>query len=243
MKMTMRVKILGIVAAGSAALFAILPNESAWGSIDTWTFDGIITTGLPGSPYTTGKPYSALFELDTTLLSPVASGLYFPITGYGFYVGGSGFGGGSPGGGVLIVNDQPLNGGGSFDGIIFSYWDRSQGFPSGTRFDGSDYGITLVNDSIGSTAGPFIDTSFPSTLDLNQFSQRYMTEYFSNGEEIEEINGSVDSLYLNGVLISQVPEPSFVNLFALNVLLFGWQLVFWRKSTIRDKPPFEKQTL
>ncbi|HMD54825.1 MAG TPA: PEP-CTERM sorting domain-containing protein [Phycisphaerae bacterium] len=202
----------------SGVLFAMLRSASGQSSYETWTFDGIITKGLPGSPYQVNVPYSVYFDVDTSRLATTATGLYFPTGGYGFDANSSGFGASSVGSGVLIANDQPTSGGGSFDGIIFSmFGEQSTGFPSGTLFDGSAFGITLVNSSEGPTATPFSDTSFPSTLDLNQFSQRYMTVYFQSGA----VMGSVDSLYLNGILISQVPEPSVLGLFTLGGLLFG----------------------
>jgi hypothetical protein len=186
-------------------------------STNQWTFKGIITTGLSDGPYQTGLPYSVFFDVDTSRLSTTTSGLYFPISGYGFQVGVSCFIAGSLGSGVLVANDQPRSGGGSFDGIIFSMFDEQSGFPSGALFDGAAYGITLVNSSTGPVANPFSNTSFPSTLDLNQFSQRNMAVYFQDGP----VRGSVDSLYLNGVLISQVPEPTISSLFVLGCVLVG----------------------
>jgi hypothetical protein len=202
----------------SVVSFAMLTSASGQSPYETWTFDGIITTGLPGSPYRANLPYSVYFTVNTSLLTTTATGLYFPTMGYGFGAGSSGFGASSTGSGVLIANNEPTSGGGSFDGIIFSmFGEQSTGFPSGTLFDGSAFGITLVNSSPGSTATPFSDTSFPSTLNLNQFSQRYMTVYFQSGA----VRGSVDSLYLNGILISQVPEPGVPGLFTFGGFLFG----------------------
>lgn len=196
-------------------------------STNQWTFKGIITTGLSDGPYQTGLPYSVFFNVDTSRLSTTASGLSFPISGYGFQVGVSCFISSSLGSGVLVANDQPGSGGGSFDGIIFSmFGEQSEGFPSGALFDGTAYGITLVNSSTGPVANPFSNTSFPSTLDLNQFSQRDMAVYFQDGP----VRGSVDSLYLNGVLISQVPEPTISSLFVLGSVLVGLSLQMQRRS-------------
>jgi hypothetical protein len=137
---------------------------------------------------------------------------------------------------VFIANDQPSSGGGSFDGIVFSmFGEQSTGFPSGTLFDGSAFDVTLVSSSFGPTATPFSDTSFPSTLDLNQFSQRDMTVYFQSGP----VSGSVDSLYLNGVLISQVPEPSFFSLFAVGALAWIGPLFFRGRSSRGRRRPDE----
>jgi hypothetical protein len=203
------------IAYLSAVLFAILP--SAFG-FDTWTFNGIVTTGLPGSPYRAGLPYAASFTIDTSRLATTPTGLYFPTLGYGFGVNHSGFGASSVGSGVLVANDRPGSGGGSFDGIIFSFFgEQSSGFSASTPFDGSADGITLVNTSGGPTATPFIGTSFPSTLDLNQFSQRYLDVPFQGGSVL----GTVDSLTINGVLVSQTPEPSVLGLLVLGGLLFG----------------------
>ncbi len=221
----------GAIRGGVALLIAsCVPGQ---GSIDNWTFYGTITQGLASGPYQANAAYSMRFAIDSTRLSPAAAGLYFPTVGYYFNAGSSGVGASSTGSGVLIANDQILSGGGSFDGIIFSMsGEESTGFPSGALFDGSVEGITLVNDSVGSTATPFTDTSFPSTLDLNQFSQRYMTFYFQSGA----VKGSVDSFYINGVLISQIPEPGFFALFAASGLLLGCELVRRRKSgTSPDK--------
>jgi len=208
----------GCIGYLSAVLFAILPGAFGTTAFDTWTFDGTITTGLPGSPFRTGLPYSVYFTLDTSRLTTTANGVYFPTESYGFGANHSGFGGSSLGSGVLVANNQPANGGGSFDGIIFSMTgDQNSGFPSGTLFDGSEFGITLVNNSAGPTATPFNDTSFPSALDLNQFAHRYMSVYFQSGP----VRGTVDSLYINGVLVSQTPEPGAVGLLVLGGLVFG----------------------
>jgi hypothetical protein len=211
----------------SIVLLAVLRNEPASGAIYTWTFTGTITQGLAGSPYQVNSPYSVHFDVDSTLISTVASGLYYPILGYGFTANQSGFGASSLGSGVLVANNQPRAGGGSYDGIIFSmFGEQGSGFPTGALFDGSAFGITLVNNSPGATATPFTDTSFPTTLDLNQFAQRYMTVYFQSGA----VKGSVDSLYINGVLISQVPEPNVFGLFALSGSLFAVKLARRRKT-------------
>jgi hypothetical protein len=199
-------------------LFAVLPGALGVTAFDTWTFDGTITTGLPGSPYKAGLAYSVYFTLDTSRLTTSANGVYFPTESYGFGVNHSGFGGSSLGSGALVANDRPASGGGSFDGIIFSMTgDQNSGFPAGSLFDGSEFGITLVNNSAGPTATPFNDTSFPSALDLNQFSQRYMSVYFQSGP----VRGTVDGLYINGVLVSQTPEPGVAGLLVLGGLLFG----------------------
>jgi hypothetical protein len=199
----------------SAVLFAILPNAFGF---DTWTFNGIVTTGLPGSPYRAGLPYGASFTIDTSRLATTPTGLYFPTLGYGFGVGHAGFGASSTGSGVLVANDRPGSGGGSFDGIIFSFFgEQDTGFSAATPFDGSADGITLVNTSGGPTATPFSDTSFPSALDLNQFSQRYLDVPFQGGSVL----GTVDSLTINGVLVSQTPEPGTAGLLVLGGLLLG----------------------
>jgi len=191
--------------------------QNALAQIDTWSFRGVITTGLPGSPYQAGLPYSANFAVDASRLTPNSMGLYFPTLGYSWGVTCCGFGASSVGSGVLIANDQPTSGGGSFDGIIFSmFGEQSTGFPTGSSFDGSAFGVTLVSSSAGPTATPLIGTSFPSTLDLNQFSQRDMAVYFQGSPPVR---GTVDSLYLNGVLVSQVPEPSFFSLSAIGTLV------------------------
>ncbi len=206
------------IAYLGAVLFAVLPGAFGVTAFDTWTFNGIITTGLPGSPYQAGLPYSVFFTLDTTRLTTTANGVYFPTESFGFGVNHSGFGGSSLGSGVLVANNQPASGGGSFDGIIFSMTgDQNSGFPSGTLFDGSEFGITLVNNSTTPTATPFSDTSFPSALDLNQFNERYMSVYFQSGP----VRGTVDSLTINGVLVSQTPEPGVFGLLVLGGLLFG----------------------
>jgi hypothetical protein len=203
----------------------------AFGSTVNWTFAGTITSGIPGSPYLQGRRYTAYFDIDTSLTTTTPSGLYYPITGYGFdvYFGTNsvvGFGASSTGSGVLIANDQATGGGGSFDGIIFSqFGEQSTGFPSGAAFDGSVDGITLANYSVGSTATPFTDTSFPSTLNLNNFSNRYLTEYFQDGT----VRGSVNSLTINGVLVSAVPEPGPFSLIACGGCLC------WGIANIRRK--------
>ena|ERR1700722_11963475 len=212
----------------SVVSLALVRPASGQSSIETWTFDGTVTTGLAGSPYRAGSQYSVHFSVDTSQLVPASPGLYFPTVGYGFLDNNSGFGSSSTGSGVLIANDQPTGGGGSFDGIIFSmFGEQSTGFPSGTLFDGSAFGVTLVNRSAGPTATPFTDLSFPATLDLNEFSQRTMTVYFQGGPVI----GTVDSLYLNNVLISEVPEPGLAGLIVLGGLLFAWR-VEWRRGSI-----------
>ncbi len=222
----------GAVCAGMALLMA--SRAAVSGSIDDWTFTGIITQGLAGGPYQANVPYSVRFSVDTTRLSTTASGLYFPTLGYGLSAGSSGFSASSVGSGVLIANNQPASGGGTYDGIIFSmFGEQSTGFPSGTLFDGSAFGITLANHSAGPTATPFTDTSFPSTLDLNQFAQRNMTVYFQSGA----VRGSVDDLYLNGVLISRVPEPGLPGFFALSGLLLGGEVVRRRKSHTSPERP------
>jgi hypothetical protein len=212
-----------VICSGFAS-FAILGGTSARGSVNTWTFNGIITTGLPGSPYQANLPYSVYFDVDNTWLAATSPGLYFPSAGYGFHANSSGFGASSQGSGVLVANDQPTGAGGSFDGVIFSmFGEQDTAFPSGVLFNGSAFGITLVNPSAGPTATPFNGTGFPTTLDLNQFSERYMAVYFQGGPVL----GSVDSLYINGVLISQVPEPGVFGLLALGgLLLSGWRV--WR---------------
>jgi len=188
-----------------------------WASFDTWTFQGVITTGLAGSPYQVNSIYSVHFDVDTSRLTTTPTGLYFPTVTYGFGANGSGFGASSSGSGVLVANDHPTSGG-SFDGIIFSlFGEQDSGFSSGTLFDGSASGVTLVNGSGGSVATPFSGTSFPSTLNLEQFSSRYLTVYFQRGV----VRGSVDSLYFNGVLISQVPEPAVSGLLVLGGVLLG----------------------
>jgi len=203
------------IAYLSAVLFAILPNALGF---DTWTFNGIITTGLPGSPYRAGLLWGATFTIDTSRLTTTPTGLYFPTVNYGWGAAHSGFGASSVGSGILVANDRPASGGGSFDGIIFSFFgEQDTGFSAATPFDGSADGITLVNTSGGLTATPFSDTSFPSTLDLNQFSQRYLDVPFQGGSVL----GTVDSLTINGVLVSKTPEPGVLGLLVLGVLLFG----------------------
>jgi hypothetical protein len=148
--------------------------------------------------------------------------VYFPVLGYYLGAGSYGFGASSVGSGVLVANDQPANGG-SIDGIVFPYFgEQSTGFPNGVPLDGNAYGVSLVSSSSGPTALPLTDTSFPTTLDLNQFSQGYMNFYFQGGGRLR---GSVDSLYINGVLISQVPEPSSFGLFGIGVIIL---LLFFR---------------
>ena len=198
-------------------------GSTAFGDSQTWTFAGDITAGLPGSPYLQGRHYSANFTIDTSLTTTTPSGLYYPIIDYGFdvYYGThnvAGFGASSDGSGVLIANDQ-ARGGGSFDGIIFSqFGEQSTGFPSGAAFDGTVDGITLVNNSTGSTATPFTDTSFPTSLNLNNFSNRYLTESFSGGT----VTGTVTSLTINGILVSAVSEPGALSLAACGgCLWFG----------------------
>jgi hypothetical protein len=186
-------------------LLACWKSEPSWGATNIWTFNGKITQGLDGGPYKAGLAYSMNFTVSTPQLWPAGPGLYFATTGYSFEANRGGVGASSVGSGILVANDQPLSGGGCFDGIIFSmFGEPDTTFPSGILFDGSATGITLVSSSPGLTASPFTDTSFPSTLDLNQFSQRYMTMPFSTGT----VEGTVDSLYLNGQLVSRVPEPS-----------------------------------
>jgi hypothetical protein len=198
----------------------LLPSAFGLGPLDTWNFRGVLTTGLPGSPYQAGLPYSVTFTVDTSQLTPNAAGVYFPTVAYSFFVNSVGFGASSLGSGVWVANDQSASGGGSFDGIVFSMsGDQSTGFPAGTLFDGSEFGVTLVANSSGPTATPFTDTSFPITLDLNQFPQRDMTVYFQSGP----VHGTVDSLYLNGVLISQIPEPGVFSLLAGGMLGLCWQ--------------------
>jgi hypothetical protein len=215
------------IACLSAVLLAILPGAFGVTAFDTWTFDGTITTGLPGSPYQAGLAYSVYFTLDTSRLTTAANGVYFPTESYGFGVNHSGFSGSSLGSGVLVANNQPASGGGSFDGIIFSMTgDQSSGFPAGSLFDGSEFGITLLNNSAGPTATPFNDTSFPSALNLNQFSQRYMSVYFQSGP----VRGTVDSLFINGVLVSQTPEPGAVGLLVLGGLVFGLSAYFRNRT-------------
>jgi hypothetical protein len=216
-------KSFGRAVCGAIALL-IISSMPVQGSVDSWTFTGILTQGLSSGPYQAGAAYSLRFVIDSTRLAPAAEGLYFPITAYYLHIGSSGVSETLTGSGVLIANNQPLDGGRSCDGIIFStHGEQSTGFPSGTLFDGSTAGITLANTLVGPTATPFTDTSFPSTLDLGQFSERYMTYYFQGGP----IKGSVDSLYINDVL--QVPEPGSFSLFVASGLCLGCVLVRRRK--------------
>jgi hypothetical protein len=205
---------------GSLVLLMVLMalrSQLAAASTCTFTFGGTLTQGLAGSPYMPGRAYTAYFDLDTTQLSPSGPGLYYATIRYGFDVSFSGFSASSLGSGVLVANDQPLNAGGSFDGIIFSmFGEQSTGFPAGALFDGSAFGITLVNNSAGPTATPFVDTSFPSTLNLSQFSERFLTVYFSGGT----VKGTVDSFSITG----DIPEPS-----AWGLLLVGLAMLLKRR--------------
>ena len=216
------------VACVCLAILGVIPQASA--QYATWKFAGTITSTTQGGIFYPGESCSWSFAVNTSLLTTTSSGLYFPIGSYLFSAGTYGAGGSSLGSGVLIANDQPAPGGGSFDGIIFSPDDQSSGFPVGTKFDGTAYGVTLANYSSGSTATPFSDTSFPSTLDLNQFSQRDMTMYFQGGGNII---ASINDLYINGALVSAVPEPGTDKVMFFGVLLFGGSCL-WKRSQKRE---------
>ena len=206
---------------------ALWQSPLAWGATDIWQFQGVLTKGYASGVMTPGTPYSFRFDVSTPPLPQAQPGLYFPTTYFSFNAGTYGYTGGIAGGGVLIANDQPLSGGGSFDGMMFSLSTQDSGFPANSPWDGTATGITLVSDSPGTTAAPFSDTSLPSTLDLNQFSQRTMTLYFNTGGVITMVQGSIESLYINGVL--QVPEPSCLGLLALACLSLGAKPVIRRK--------------
>lgn len=204
---------------------ALAPMLSAAGqsSLDTWTFEGTLTKGLPGSPYLSGLRYSASFDIDKARLQNNASGLYFPTLGYGFQIACCGVSSSSTGSGVLIANDLPDPAQGSFDGILFGVnAEPSTGFPGEHSFDGSAWGITLVNHSAESSAGPFTEASFPARLELGSFETRILNFRFQQGTVV----GSVDTLRLNGILMSQVPEPATTALLALGSLLFwSWRII------------------
>jgi hypothetical protein len=201
------------LACVGLVLWGFLPRAGA--QYVTWKFAGKIISSTQGG-FQPGVNCSWSFTFDPTRLATTPSGLYFPTVGYLFSAGNYGASGSSLGSGVLVANDQPAAGGGSFDGIVFSPLDQSSGFPSGTLFDGSAYGVTLANYSAGPTATPFTGTGFPGTLNLNQFSQRDMTMYFQGGGEII---GSVDAFYVNGTLASQVPEPGTLGLLGLGSMV------------------------
>lgn len=178
---------------------------------ETWKFSGVITssTASPSTFFGVGLPCSWSFTLDTSQLATTASGIYYPTVGFTFSAGDYGYSGSAIGDEVLIANDQPVSGGGSFDGIMFSD-------STGAQFGGSPDGVTLENFSSGPTATPFTSTGFPSTLDLNEFSDRDMALNFQGGSYVI---GSVDALYINGNLVSEVPEPETGVLFGLGLLL------------------------
>ncbi|HTY87844.1 MAG TPA: hypothetical protein VMB80_10300 [Candidatus Acidoferrum sp.] len=212
----------GAFCVGMALL--LVSRAPVRGVIDNWTFYGIITQGLASGPYQVNVPYSMRFAIDSTRLTPSASGLYLPTVGYYFNAGSGGVGASSTGSGVLVANDQSRSGGGSFDGIIFSMF--GEGLSDTAPFDGTVDGITLVNASAGSTATPFTGMSFPSALDLNQFTQRYMSLGFQGGT----VKGTVNSFYINGVLISQVPEPGPLTLLAAGGALLVCGRIHRRKA-------------
>jgi hypothetical protein len=222
-----------------SGVVSLIVLQSALGQqlLDRWTFQGVLTMGLPDSPYRAGLPYTVNFYVDKTLISPNDTGLYFPTVTVDFIAGCCGFGNTSLGLGVLIANDRPTGGAGSFDGIVFSVTGERSRFPTGILFDGSAHGITLVSSSTGLAASPFTDTSFPSALDLNQFSQRYLTVGFESPSGPGTVRGTVDSLFINGVLISQVPEPSCSILVSLGIsTLLGYR--FWpRVQRVKTRRP------
>lgn len=212
----------------SLACYALLHPASVRASTSLWEFDGIITRALSSGPPALGSSYSMQFYLSNPLPAPAGPGLYFPTLQMRFSDGSYGYTAGFSGAGVLVANDQPRSGGGSFDGMLFSLSDQGSGFPSGVRWDGSDTGITLVRNSSGPTAPPLSGTDFPTTLDLNQFSQRTMTLYFNTPGGLEALQGSVDRLYINGVL--QVPEPS-----CLALLVLGGGLAAFASSARKSR--------
>ncbi len=57
-----------------------------------------------------------------------------------------------------------------------------------------------------------------SSLDLNSFSERYTTVHFDS-RGINVLKASVDQFYIDGVLISQVPELRVESIIAAAVFL------------------------
>ena len=186
-----------------------------------WAFVGRITAGEPPRM---GMVYSMTYTIDSSLVGSGIEGLYFPVVGINFlipesYSGsglppypGIGWGAGMRYGGVLVVNDRPDSGGGSFDGLMFGEND-SPGFPGQLKWGGSDLGISLTSRSEDNLAVPFSSAEFPDTLDLNDFSVRSMRTSWGG------FAGTVDQLYIDGRLVSEVPEPSSLAVLGIGTIV------------------------
>jgi hypothetical protein len=199
--------IIRYLACFGLVLCGILPKASA--QYVTWTFSGTVTS-TTASGFRVGENCSWTFDLPT-VMTPSVPGYYTDGEGFAFVCGNYGFSG-SGGGYFWIANDQAVSGGGSMDGIMFTPFT----FPADATFDGSVTGVTLANYSSGPTATPFTSVNFPSTINLNQFSQRDIEISFEGGSDII---GSVNDFYINGALVSQVPEPGVCSLSATGLIL------------------------
>jgi hypothetical protein len=210
-----------------AATLLASQNATAFGSLDLWEFRGVFTEGLPTGAYQTGAPYSMRFVVDGDRVSPNPEGSYFPTIAYYFTVDCCGMSATSLGSAIFVANDRSTTEGGFFDGIVFGFGlETSAGLDDRTIFGGSADGITLVRSSASPSGGPFTDPGFPAGLDLTQFPERVMTLNFEQGT----VHGTVESLYLNNILISQVPEPACSALMAMGAFVVACALFRGRRQ-------------
>jgi hypothetical protein len=208
---------------------------SASGGEETWSFEGVITKAPSDPRIHLNDPYTVTFGLDDTRLQPNLTGLFSATVTFNFETAACGcFGESSSGSLVVVANDRPIAGGaGSFDGLIFSM-DNNPNAPV-PEFNGLAYGVTLISRATGPTATPFVSSSFPKAIDLNQFSERTTQIYFAQDLQLA---GSVDRVYKNGVLISEVPEPNSLTLLLCGIgILLPWVNTKLKRSRHRASVP------
>lgn len=177
-------------------------------TIHYWYFTGTVTSVDPREIFAhVGDPYVLRIGFDTA--SANNTGISFPVGAMSIDVHNIGIGASLLGGEAFVGNDMPQSGGGSFDCFYLSNISN-YGSPAGLALDGTDLGITLINRSQASTAGPFTSRNFPGSIDLSQFSERYMSVNYFYGV----MRGTIDHLY-----IDQIPEPGAFSIAALGMVL------------------------
>jgi hypothetical protein len=193
---------------------SFLSNAVAADTIHYWFFTGTVTSVDPRETFAhVGDPYVLRIGFDTANANN--TGVSYPVGAMSITVHNIGIGASLLGGEAFVGNDMPRAGGGSFDCFFLSN-ESNYGSPLNLALNGSDLGITLINTSQTSTAGPFTSRNFPSTIDLSAFNERYMCVNFFYGP----MRGTIDGLYFE-----QVPEPGALSIIGLGFLVFSRRLL------------------
>jgi len=216
-----------------ALMLALGSASSSAQDIHIWRFTGEITKSDSAiiplvSP---GAPFEATYRIDYNLFSQLIVGSYpapsfvsaeFHAGGYSATFSGAG--------GIRVEDNLPFPSGGSLDFLILTVWNNYF-FPS-VHVGGAENGVSLIANVPRTGGGPFPALIDPRALDLNQFDQRFFTTYPTVDGVRFMTQGTVEQFYIDGALISQVPEPG------VDALLVGGAVFIAARARISRRTHF-----